>query len=280
VVPELSPQLLVPLTPEEAEPYITRQGWGAQEKFDGKRIMVDVADGQVTAVNKQGRVIECPARIAAAVKAVGKDLTVDGEWISTDSVYVVFDLLKLDTTSLRNRGYHERYKKLDQLGLGGCCKTAELAVGEAKIREFILRLKSEGREGFVLKDLSASYSAGRLPTQLKVKFWESASCVVLRVNYDPHDEDSRRSIAVALGGQFFGNVTVPPNYDMPAVGDVVEIKYLYAVRHLVQPQYLGVRDDVDPEECTVERQRIKFKRGYARESVKHAAARLVARLLS
>ena len=74
--------------------------------------------------------------------------------------------------------------------------------------------------------------------------------------------NARRSIEVALGGTPVGNVTIPPNHDIPDIGQVVEIRYLYVTGiggSLYQPIYLGVRDDVPAEECTVERQVIKYK---------------------
>ena len=49
---------------------------------------------------------------------------------------------------------------------------------------------------------------------------------------------------------------------MPAAGQVVEIRYLYVAGpggSLYQPVYLGVRDDVRIEDCTVERQHIKYR---------------------
>ena len=51
-----------------------------------------------------------------------------------------------------------------------------------------------------------------------------------------------------------GNVTIPPNHTAPESGNVVEIRYLYAFPdsgRLFQPAYLGARDDIPPEECTV-----------------------------
>ena len=57
-----------------------------------------------------------------------------------------------------------------------------------------------------------------------------------------------------------GNVTIPANHDIPQVGSVVEVRYLYAYRDslaLYQPVYLGPRDDVDPDECLVSQ--LKFK---------------------
>ena len=57
-----------------------------------------------------------------------------------------------------------------------------------------------------------------------------------------------------------GNVTVPANQNVPQLGDVVEVRYLYAAQvggALYQPVLLGVRDDVEPTECVVAQ--LKFK---------------------
>jgi bifunctional non-homologous end joining protein LigD len=62
-------------------------------------------------------------------------------------------------------------------------------------------------------------------------------------------------------GVTIGNVTIPPNRAIPAVGAVVEIRYLYAYQGgaLYQPVYLGERDDVPAADCTVEKQPLKYK---------------------
>ena len=57
-----------------------------------------------------------------------------------------------------------------------------------------------------------------------------------------------------------GNVSIPPNHAVPEAGSVVEVRYLYAFRDsgaLFQPVYLGARDDIAPEECTVDQ--LKYK---------------------
>jgi bifunctional non-homologous end joining protein LigD len=45
----------------------------------------------------------------------------------------------------------------------------------------------------------------------------------------------------------------------PPIGSVVDIKYLYAYKGgcLYQPSFKGIRDDVDPEECTTSK--LKYK---------------------
>jgi bifunctional non-homologous end joining protein LigD len=58
-----------------------------------------------------------------------------------------------------------------------------------------------------------------------------------------------------------GNVTIPANQPIPQVGDMAEIRYLYAMNgsgSLFQPVYLGVRDDIAAAECT--RDQLKFRR--------------------
>ena len=50
-----------------------------------------------------------------------------------------------------------------------------------------------------------------------------------------------------------GNVTIPPNQPLPEKGQVVEVRYLYAYEggSLYQPTYLGVRTDLNDEDCSL-----------------------------
>jgi bifunctional non-homologous end joining protein LigD len=56
-----------------------------------------------------------------------------------------------------------------------------------------------------------------------------------------------------------GNVTIPPNYDVPATGDIVEVEYLYAYKggSIYQPVYRGKRTDLDINACRIGQ--LKFK---------------------
>jgi bifunctional non-homologous end joining protein LigD len=56
-----------------------------------------------------------------------------------------------------------------------------------------------------------------------------------------------------------GNVTIPPSKPIPRAGSVVEIRYLYAYREggLFQPVYLGVRDDIPADACTLGQLKLK-----------------------
>ena len=124
------------------------------------------------------------------------------------------------------------------------------------------QLREANKEGVVFKRLTAPYTSGRPNTggaQLKYKFYARLSAVVAKVN-------PQRSVEIRLldkeGWQPAGNVTIPANQKVPAVGAVLEIRYLYAYREsgsLYQPTFLGVRQDVEAHECVASQ--LKFKSG-------------------
>ena len=76
--------------------------------------------------------------------------------------------------------------------------------------------------------------------------------------------NQKRSVEIGLlredGWHSAGNVTVPPSHLPPQVGDVVEVRYLYAFPEsgaVYQPVFLGVRADVDASQCLASQ--LKFK---------------------
>jgi hypothetical protein len=186
----------------------------------------------------------------------------DGESIGDD--YHAFDLLELKGENLRPLPYETRLVRLVNLLLAGVnhphVKLVGTAFTTAQKTELWQRLRRENREGIVFKRLDAPFAPGKPNSggpQLKFKFVATASAVVAKINV-------RRSVEVSLfNGRSLvscGNVTIPANHQIPRVGDVVEVRYLYAYRDslaLYQPVYLGPRDDVDPGECLVSQ--LKFK---------------------
>lgn len=253
----LRPQLLNPITEDETDTYLNNDNWCAQEKFDGRRMMLRKSGLEIIAVNRTGLSIGFPDVMAVELMKTTINFLIDGEIVG--EMFYAFDMLENTTGDLRQASYRVRLEALEaQIGkLGGYIIVATTVRGKNK-RRFMTELKSGGKEGIVFKDLRASWTAGRPASggnAIKCKFWATCSCVVVKHN-------KCRSIEIALGGKSFGNVTIPPNHKIPAVGQVVEIRYLYVTGvggSLYQPIYLGVRDDVRVEECTVERQQIKFR---------------------
>lgn len=251
------PQLLNPIEDHELESYMKDNKYGAQEKHDGKRIMIDITGGYANGINRKGLAVEIPEEIKSTIVDL-QGYTLDGELVGTK--YFVFDLMKKDGKGIYTWPYKKRYEALQTLTFGHNVYLVELAIGEKAKRKMFDDLQKGKKEGMVFKDLTAQYKVGRPlkgGTQLKYKFWESATCEVSRIN-------AKRSVGVKVlddngrGYVEVGNVTVPPNKEIPRVGDMVEIKYLYAYKggSLYQPQYLGVRDDKDSPD---KESQLKFK---------------------
>jgi len=266
----LRPQLLTPIEEDDVDKYIEDDEWCAQEKKDGKHGMLKTVfeDDKISliAANKQGLEMSIPKAIEESMLRLfgEQDALFDGEQIG-DRFYV-FDLLAWQGVDLtRNHTYRLRYETLQRIFPNGQIDNIILVEAhfgrEAKMALY-KKLKEEGKEGIVFKKCNALWSEGRPETggdMVKCKFWASLSAIVSEEvtgkasfsSYvlDPSGERVDLGRCSALGKV------------MPQAGDIVEIKYLYAYRggKLVQQVLLGIRDDVNPEECTTKQ--LKFKAG-------------------
>jgi len=250
------PQLLNPINEEDVTVYLNSPLWGMQEKMDGERRAIrSTISKSVEGINRKGQFVPLHPELAADVAKTARCGLIDGE--SIGSTLYAFDLLDQDSSDLRQQRYIDRYNALMLF-----CQNMEnvevvpLAITTAEKQALFNRVKLAGGEGVVFKRLDAPYTAGRPAsggTQLKFKFWESATCIVTGVN------EGKRSIQIAATDSEgtieipVGNVTIPANHAIPAVGSLVEIKYLYFFPggSLYQPQYLGVRSDADRGDCDI-----------------------------
>lgn len=252
-------QLLNFIEEDEAERLIKDDAWWAQEKYDGKRMLLRKADA-VTAINRNGLSVGAPDAIITQAGSIDETYLVDGEAVG--ETLFVFDLLDVDQTDLRSAPYGQRLAQLESLGFGGAIVVAETAKTQQEKQRFYDRLRASGTEGIVFKQHVAPYTAGRPNsggTQVKFKFYATASVIVTQIN-------AKRSVAVAVrdGEQSIevGNVTITPNKDVPPLNAVIEVRYLYAYPggSLYQPTYLGVRDDIGVEECVITQ--LKYKKAF------------------
>jgi bifunctional non-homologous end joining protein LigD len=264
------PQLLNPIEEGEALRCIGDPTFGAQEKFDGKRILLRKKDGRVTGINRKGLECGIPSEIVVDAMSMEGDFVLDGECVGT--LFHAFDILERDGTDVTSLPYHMRYEML--LPPGGVpvptwIAKAPLARGSEEKSALLARLLHDNKEGIVFKRLDAAYVPGRPDSggdQLKHKFYATCSCIVAGIN-------ARRSVSLELIGNRsptfdpagngihvnVGNCTIPPNKAIPQVGQIVEIRYLYAYRggSLYQPTYIGVRDDLDVAACVLSQ--LKYK---------------------
>jgi bifunctional non-homologous end joining protein LigD len=257
------PQLLNAIEEAEVEALLRDDNYCAQEKFDGRHLLVRKQDESIEGINKKGFIVGLPETVATEIRTMSGSLIPDGESVGDD--YHAFDLLELNGENLRSMPYRTRFSMLADLLLlsDSAFKHIHLVETAFKTRqktELWERLRRENREGIVLKRLDAPYVPGkpsRGGPQLKFKFVATVSAIVVKIN-------TQRSVEVSLfqGRSLVscGNVTIPANHQIPPIGAVVEIRYLHAFKEsgvLYQPVYLGPRDDVEVGECLVSQ--LKFK---------------------
>src|ERR1041385_4444999 len=109
----LLPQLLNPIEESALSGLIENDGWCAQEKFDGRRLLVRKQGAAIEGINKQGVVVGLPEPLFQVIRQYGADLVLDGESIG-DTVHA-FDVLVLDGVDVRSWPYRERLRALTNL---------------------------------------------------------------------------------------------------------------------------------------------------------------------
>jgi bifunctional non-homologous end joining protein LigD len=215
-------------------------------------------------MNRRGLYVPGPAPWLAVLEKLPVGTFLDGEHLGDR--FHVFDVLQVGTDDLRAQGYAARVAALHSAFLAVDAHAASaislvpVAAGEQAKRALLARVERAGGEGVVFRHRDSLYTPGRSSEARKHKFLESVSCLVSGLN------DGRRSVRVALaldsGWREVGSVTVPPNQPLPAVGDVVEVRYMHLFEGgaLYQPVYLSARNDLGAEDCTLSQvKRIKPK---------------------
>lgn len=263
VAADVKPQLLNTIDERQAAALVADPAWLMQEKMDGRRLILRKTGTKVEGINKLGVIVAVAQPLVDAALGIDQDFTFDGEVIG--SVYHAFDLLSFDGNDVRGVDTGDRYRLLKLAGvafrISGPIRIVESWTDASDKADNLLKLRQANAEGVVFKRVDSPYKAGR-PSfggpQLKLKFVATLSAFVARIN-------DKRSVSVGLldGDQwvYVGDCAIPPNKEIPKPGDVVEIRYLYATagRRIYQPVYLGVRDDILPDECVIGQ--LKFKQG-------------------
>lgn len=248
-------QLLASITDEQAAPLLTDDRYIAQEKANGKRMAIIKGTDGVKAGNREGLFCGMPQEVADAAASIAGDFIIDGEALG--SHLRAFDILERNGRDLRGLPVERRLEELAELLAGqpqdGAIRLTTTAWSTAEKVALDARVRAADGEGIVYKRRGSSYvggEPGRDWHQVKHKFYATVSCVVAAVNkkrsmqLELLDGDTRVKV---------GNCTIMANQEFPEAGQVVEVRYLYAHRGgaLVQPTYLGPRDDVAVSECTL-----------------------------
>ena len=231
-----------------------------QEKLDGRRLMVRKQGDEITGINRRGLTVAIPEPIRQAVEEIPFDVLIDGEAVG-DALHA-FDLLEVKGNDLRHRRYIDRHAGLLMIIPPNrpALRWVSTVIDPNDKLEIYEDLRLAKSEGVVFKEVDAPFNPGRPNSggpQLKFKFIESASFIVTGHN-------TKRSLTIGLfdGVELVsaGNVTIPPSHEIPLLGTVVDVRYLYAFKEsgsIYQPVYLGPRQDIPERECTTDQ--LKYK---------------------
>lgn len=268
------PALLSPIEQVDIDTYMRDDAWGASEKHDGERrgleLAFELGQAETRGMNKKGLYTALPACWAEITARLPKDTILDGEHVEGD-ILQVFDVVRLGGKDMTPLSFEEREKALLSLEpLLGTSKDGAVVIvrterGEERKRALLERVTQEKGEGIVFVRLDAAYAPGEASSaqsavRIKFKLQESATCIVTAVS------KTKRSVGVSvLDAQGalvnVGNVTIPANKAVPAVGDLAEVRFLYmfAGGSLFQPVYLGPRKDQAREDALL-RKILRIKR--------------------
>ncbi|VTU44925.1 ATP-dependent DNA ligase [Variovorax sp. RA8] len=251
------PQLPTAITEDQAELLIRDTRWGLQQKADGENRILIVEGAAVRGTNRRGLFVDIPQHWRS-LHSDGRTV-IAGEHVGDR--FMAFDLLEFKGQDFRGRPFLTRFNELEQIARSiPWMEVLELSVATEDKRCRAAEILASNGEGFVFKRLEAPFEAGRSEDSLKFKFTETSTCLVLRQN-------AQRSVAVGLrddkGAMVdLGNVTIPPSEAMPAVGSLVEVRYLYRFNDgkFEQPVFKMPRPDMTEEAAVLSQvTRIKMR---------------------
>lgn len=276
----LYPQLLNEITLKDIPQVLEDFGGrvAMQIKHDGERRIVSIEEGIITGSNRRALKVGMHPRVVLTLQDLAHklctDLVLDCEDMGAS--LVIFDVLEFGRKDLRDEAFEYRTQFLK--AVSGqiaemymedilICDIPTIHSNQVTIELTVNHARTNGEEGVVLRDLRAQYSIGRPNSGgpcLKLKNWNSASFVVESIH------PTKRSIGLGLWKEGssrqkhdhiekLGNCTVPTNYPIPGLYEVVEIKYLYAYPggSIYQPQYKGMRSDLTTDAAILSQLRYK-----------------------
>lgn len=251
-------QLSNAITEAQAEELINSNFWVMQQKFDGERrpvkSLITANSQDFVGGNRKSELVALPDAIITDLfrGSVMTGMIVDSEIVG-DKLYI-FDVMQYQGMDIRSNQLGKRLDYLEEIrkqisAYGGYqnITIAETWFTPAEKRRKFNEIKKSGLEGVIFKQIISSYKPGRPSSggdSLKCKFYEATTAKVIETN-------NGRSVAIGMLDENdvivpVGNVTISADFDMPNVGDLVHVRYLYIMGpggHLIQPVYKGLRTD-------------------------------------
>lgn len=240
-----------------------------EPKLDGHRVLLVTSGGKITALNRNGKEYSrgLPVEVMVALKKLPHETFVlDGELVG-ETVWL-FDVLVILGQDVTKEVFDRRREMLEKVHLHllddhphphrqPIRLTPSVTTPEGKLA-LVRAIVQQNGEGIMVKDRDGVYCAGkRTPAIRKAKFEKTCDCVVIATKLDGKDNMSLgvydangRLVEIAHCTALAGDgATIK-------AGDVVEVKYLYAVDpkkpRLYQPTLPRIRTDKSPVECTLD----------------------------
>lgn len=256
---KLGPALASSIEVEDLGNFIDDTDWDFTQKLDGTRLMVVCTDNHIVGLNRR-RTIPVDPRILKIVKSFNNTLIFDGEML--DGTYWLFDLPLLEGFCDATTPYWKRREVLsaveETLRVAGIQEIQVLPnYWDSKDKEDLQHWCSQnGTEGIILKRKDSPYSHdARTKDWLKAKYTKTCEAFVLETNLD-----GKRNASIGVYDQNSNIIEIctisltEKMLNTIRVGDCLEVTYLYAsdIQKLVQPRFLRLRKDRDPENCLVD----------------------------
>lgn len=254
----------IPMLAEIAEkgdvrPMLKSDQWSVQLKLDGERALIEVDNGTISVLNRQG---------VAKVRNIGADMLApfvhltEGYWLF-DGEIVGRDLWLFDMPVGENfhderTPFEQRFHHLVSIvrSFGDCehLKLVETATTVDDKQAMLAAAEADHREGVIFRRNASSYQHARRSGDLrKHKFIKEVDCFVTEVGRGGKEN---AVLAVFNDGveQEIGQVSTIGKGTVN-VGDVLEVAYLYVVDgdnpRLYQPRILRKRRDKAAAECSI-----------------------------
>lgn len=241
----------------DLQKYTEDDDWYMQQKLDGIRAQLVLEPGtEPWFRNSSG------GRLAAAAATATTDrilsflgthptdsvgFAVDGEVLGNE--FWIFDLVVegLEKVSFEDRltALEAWYKSVVEAGLGGYIKLLPTAKTTEQKSSLAVQVYDGAGEGWIVKRRTSTYDWGqRVDHSLKIKVTHTVDCVVMDRNRDREQNMVLGAWDKAGDLVEIGCASAIGKPDAK-IGEVVEVKYLYAGANgrLVQPTVLRKRDD-------------------------------------
>ena len=225
------PQLLNPIEEADVERLLHDDDYCAQEKFDGRHILIRKQDMQIEGINKKGLLVGLPETVLNDIGNLPGNFIPDGESVGDD--YHAFDLLELNGEDLRPLHYRARLTRL--MNLLASAQHPHVRHGPDRVHgrteDRIVAAAAPGKPrrnrvqaiGCALHTGQAQQR--RAAVEIQVLRLVVGGC-------RPGEPATQCRTAIARQGRLesCGNVTIPANHAIPKVGAIVEARYLHAHR--------------------------------------------------